>query len=112
MIYKKAPASAGVTGLILTVPVYGFLQWQFGEIAFLNRMAITFVVVLLVMWIMTIINPLPQPKEMPVRKDFDMKPAPLVKIPLNEGSPNLGAIIHPINTKTADDILPDQIRFF
>lgn len=54
MIFKRAPAIAGVTGLILTVPVYGFLQWQFGEIAFLNRMAVTFAVIIIVMLLMTI----------------------------------------------------------
>lgn len=80
MVFKRAPAFAGVAGLILTVPVYGFLQWQFGEIAFLNRMAITFVIVLIVMWVITFVNPLPEPKKMPVRKEFDMRPAPLVKI--------------------------------
>ncbi len=80
MIFKRAPASAGVTGLILTVPVYGFLQWQFGEIAFLNRMAITFVLVLLVMLIMTLLKPMAQLKEMPVREEFDMTAAPSVKI--------------------------------
>ena len=80
MIFKRAPASAGVTGLILTVPVYGFLQWQFGEIAFLNRMAITFIFVLLVMLIMTLRKPMAQPKVMPVREEFDMTAAPSVKI--------------------------------
>ena len=54
MIFKRAPAAAGVTGLILTVPVYGFLQWQFGDIAFLNRMAVTFFFVLIVMLLMTL----------------------------------------------------------
>jgi len=75
MIFKRAPAAAGVTGLLLTVPVYGFLQWQFGGIAFLNRMAITFAVVLLVMGIITLARPLSEPKVMPVREGFDMKPA-------------------------------------
>jgi len=79
MVFKKVPAIAGVTGLILTVPVYGFLQWQFGEIAFLNRMAITFGVVLLVMYIITLVNPLEKPKTMPVREEFDMKPATSAK---------------------------------
>lgn len=79
MISKRAPALAGVTGLILTVPVYGFLQWQFGEIAFLNRMAITFFVVLVVMYVITLAKPLDKLVEMPVRKDFDMQPAVLVK---------------------------------
>ena len=78
MIFKKAPAAAGVTGLILTVPVYGFLQWQFGEIAFLNRMAITFGVVLLVMLVITLAKPMAEPKVMPVREEFDMRPTPSV----------------------------------
>jgi SSS family solute:Na+ symporter len=67
MIFKRAPAAAGVTGLLLTVPVYGFLQWQFGEIAFLNRMAITFVVILVTMFVITKLKPLPEPRVMPVR---------------------------------------------
>ena len=80
MIFKKAPASSGVVGLILSVPVYGFLQWQFGSIAFLNRMAITFVFIFLVMLIMTYLKPLANPKDMPVREEFDMKPAASVKL--------------------------------
>ncbi len=75
MIFKKAPPAAGVTGLLLCVPVYGFLQWQFGEIAFLNRMAITFVIDLIVMGVITAVAPLPAPKVLPVREDFDMRPA-------------------------------------
>ncbi len=78
MIFKKVPPMAGVTGLILTVPIYGFLQWQFGEIAFLNRMAITFVFILIVMGIITKLKPLAEPKVMPVRQEFDMRPAPSV----------------------------------
>jgi SSS family solute:Na+ symporter len=78
MIFKKAPPAAGVTGLILTVPVYGFLQWQFGQVAFLNRMAITFAVILVVMYIITMIKPLAEPKKLPIREEFDMKPSPIV----------------------------------
>ncbi len=79
MIFKKAPAVSGVTGLILTVPVYGFLQWQFGSIAFLNRMAITFGIVLLAMLIITLAKPLDKPRDLPVREEFDMRPAAAVK---------------------------------
>jgi len=79
MIFKRAPAAAGVTGLIMTVPVYGFLQWQFGEIAFLNRMAITFAVILATMLVITLISPLNEPKLMPVRENFDMKISRSVK---------------------------------
>jgi len=78
MIVKKAPPAAGVTGLLLCVPVYGFLQWQFGDIAFLNRMAITFVADLIVMGVITAVAPLAEPKVLPVREEFDMRPTPSV----------------------------------
>lgn len=77
-IVKKAPAASGVAALLVSVPVYGFLQWQFGSIAFLNRMAITFIIILLTMSIITLLKPLEQPKQMPVNEDFDMRPAPSV----------------------------------
>jgi SSS family solute:Na+ symporter len=77
-IFKKAPPSAGVTALVLSVPVYGVLQWQFGEIAFLNRMALTFVIVIISMALITWRNPLAKAVEMPINTDFDMRPAPSV----------------------------------
>ena len=75
-IVKKAPPSAGVAALLVCVPVYGFLQLSFGEIAFLNRMAITFAVILLVMAIITALKPLKEPVKLPVREDIDMSPTP------------------------------------
>ncbi|MBN1292843.1 MAG: solute:sodium symporter family transporter [Candidatus Latescibacteria bacterium] len=78
LIIAKTPPAAGVTALLLNVPIYGFLLKFFNEIAFLNRMAITFGILLAVMAIITVISPLTKPKEMPVRKDFDMKPAPSI----------------------------------
>ncbi|MGE5437625.1 MAG: SLC5 family protein, partial [Syntrophothermus sp.] len=78
ILFKKAPASAGVSALLVCVPVYGFLQLFFGEIAFLNRMAITFVIILLIMTLITLFKPLKEPRTLPVRKDFDMTPQPRV----------------------------------
>jgi len=78
MVVKKAPANAGVMGLVLNPILYGFLLWQFGHLAFLNRMAITFGIIIIVMAIMTLLKPLHTPKTMPVRGEFDMKPAPAV----------------------------------
>jgi SSS family solute:Na+ symporter len=78
LIVKRAPAAAGVTGLLISVPIYGLLQWQYGQAAFLNRMAITFGVVLLVMLFITLVKPLPEPKVVPVREQFDMRPTPSV----------------------------------
>ena len=73
---KKAPPMAGVVALLACVPVYGFLQWQFGEIAFLNRMAITFGIILVLMTIITIVKPLKEPKKLPKRTDIDLSPTP------------------------------------
>lgn len=78
LLVKRAPAAAGVTALVATVPIYGFLQWQFGSIAFLNRMAITFGLILLIMLVITLVKPLKEPKVLPKREDFDMKPTPIV----------------------------------
>ncbi len=78
MIFKRAPSAAGIASLILSVPIYGFLQWQFGYIPFLNRMAITFGILIIVMAIITFLRPLKESKVMPVKEGFDMKPTPLV----------------------------------
>jgi SSS family solute:Na+ symporter len=75
-LVKKAPPSAGLAALILCVPIYGGLQLFFGEIAFLNRMAITFVAILIVMGLITYLKPLPEPVVLPKRDDFDMSPTP------------------------------------
>ena len=76
ILVKKAPPAAGVVALLACVPVYGFLQWQFNEIAFLNRMAITFGVVLLLMTVITLLKPLKESVQLPKRTDIDLSPTP------------------------------------
>ncbi len=91
MIFKRAPASAGVTALILNPIVYGLLFVFFGDfpyfvkagipighIAFLNRMAITFILLIGIMVVITVSRPLHKAKQMPVREGFDLRPAPSV----------------------------------
>jgi len=77
-IFKKAPAAAGITALVVCAPVYGLLHWQFSEIAYLNRMAITFIVTIIIMGIITLARPLAEAKPMPVQKDFDLRPSKAV----------------------------------
>ncbi len=79
LFIKRTPPAAGVTALVLSVPVYGFLKWQFGDIAFLNRIAINFIVLVIVMAIITLVRPLKQPKELPVQENFDMRSTPVLK---------------------------------
>ena len=79
LIFKRAPPSATTAALLLNVPVYGILHLKhFDNIVFLNKMAITFAVLILVMGIMTVLKPLDEPKTLPSRGGIDLKPAPSV----------------------------------
>ena len=79
LIFKRAPAAAGVTALVANPLIYGFLYWQFGDIAFLNRMAITFGIILVLQAAITFWRPLKKPMVLPVREAFDMRPSPVIK---------------------------------
>ncbi len=98
LIVKRAPKQAGVAALILNPILYGILLIFCGtlpyfdkigltlvKIAFLNRMAITFIIIIIVMGFITLVKPLAKPVKMPERKDFDMKTTTLVK--------RLGAVV-------------------
>jgi solute:Na+ symporter, SSS family len=74
LAFKRTPMAAGITALLLSPLCYGILLIFFSDIAFLNRMAITFFIIVATMGVMTIVNPLKKPVVMPVRKDFDMRP--------------------------------------
>ena len=69
---KKAPRFAGALGILTSPIVYGLLLMFAGDIAFLNRMAITFGASLLVMFILTFVKPLRQEVQMPVNEKMDM----------------------------------------
>jgi SSS family solute:Na+ symporter len=79
LFVKKAPRSAGLVSLLLNAPIYGLLMAFGGSIAFLNRMAITFAILIVVLTAMTLLKPLKVPVVMPVLKGFDMTPAPALK---------------------------------
>ncbi|MCI0515195.1 sodium/solute symporter [candidate division KSB1 bacterium] len=61
LIIRRAPASAGVVGLVTNIVVYGAMKLLFPEIQFLNRMAICFALCLVIMAGITILKPLSQP---------------------------------------------------
>ena len=76
---RWTPPAAAVTGLVLNIPVYGLLHLgAFENICFLNKMAITFGVIVAVMGAITLLFPLKQPVVLPVKRDFNTTPAPLV----------------------------------
>jgi SSS family solute:Na+ symporter len=70
MIFKKSPAAAGVTALVASPVIYGILFFAASNLAFLNRMAITFGVILALMALITWWRPLTQPVVMPEREGF------------------------------------------
>lgn len=77
-VVKRAPEAAGAAALLVSAPVYGLLQWQFSHIAYLNRMAVTFGVVIGVMILMTALRPNPAPKILPIREDLSLRADPVV----------------------------------
>jgi len=91
-LFKRAPKQAGIAALVLNPIIYGILLIFFGTIpylneigltiipiAFLNRMAITFIIIFIVMGVITYLKPLDKPVTMPKRRDFNMTPTPVVK---------------------------------
>lgn len=79
---KRAPALAGTLALITSPIFYTLLMFLpfTKDIAFLNRMAISFGLVLLTMTITTIANPLAQPVVMPKNETLDLRSSPVAKV--------------------------------
>jgi len=88
LLVKRAPAAAGAVAMALSPVIYAITMVLFGNIpffvehhitivsiAFLNRMTISFVLLLLTMTVMTIVSPMKKPVEFPVLREFDMTPA-------------------------------------
>ncbi len=78
-LVHRCPRYAGWLGILLNVVLYGTLKVVAPEIAFLNRMAICFGAVLLVLAILTVVNPLKKPVDMPVNPDIELTHSPAAK---------------------------------
>ncbi|WP_210463194.1 MULTISPECIES: sodium/sugar symporter [Rufibacter] len=55
--WKRTTSPAALTAAVLTIPLSTFLKFQFPEIPFLDRMGIVFVVCVLLMIIITLLDP-------------------------------------------------------
>jgi len=80
LIAKRAPGICGVVGLLLNPPMYFILSKVFPALSFLDRMAVSFGCVLLVMYIITLIKPLEKPIELPSRSTIAMKSSSVARI--------------------------------
>ncbi len=72
LIMRKAPPVSGVVGLLTSIVSYGVLKVAVPQIQFLNRMAICFVLCLVVMQIITVIKPLASPIEFRQNTTIDL----------------------------------------
>jgi SSS family solute:Na+ symporter len=73
VLVHREPRACGTVGLIINPILYGSLKYFAPGIAFLNRMAICFFIILAVLAIMTLLKPLPQPITLPVNEGMDMR---------------------------------------
>lgn len=88
----RTPRYFGAVGIGLNVLSYGGFKWFIGpflvskgwwyadQIAFLDRMAICFFIVLTAGILLTLIKPMPKPVTMPVNEQIDLKSSPGAKI--------------------------------
>ena len=72
LLVRRAPYMSGVVGLLTSVATYGILMLVWPSLQFLNRMAVSFGVVLAVMIVMTVVSPLPQPIEFKQKGDLQL----------------------------------------
>ncbi|MBN2414641.1 sodium/solute symporter [bacterium] len=79
IIVKRAPALCGIVGLIINPLIYGLLKMLLPGLAFLDRMAVSFAGVLLVMTVITLIRPLAEPKKIRVRSTIDLEASKTAK---------------------------------
>ena len=75
LLVHRAPRHAGTVGLLLNPILYGTLKYAAPGIAFLDRMAICFGIVLVVLIAMTAAKPLPEPVTMPTNPKMDLTPS-------------------------------------
>jgi len=79
-VVKRAPSAAGVGALVLSAPIYGFLQWRWADVPYLHRMLITFSILVAVMAAITWWRPLDEPRTLPVRPAIDLRGSRLAQI--------------------------------
>jgi solute:Na+ symporter, SSS family len=78
-VVKRTPAAAALTGMLINVPVYGLLHLPvFSGICFLNKMAITFTLIVLAMAAVTAWRPRRELVTMPVNARFSQRSDPLI----------------------------------
>jgi SSS family solute:Na+ symporter len=77
---RRAPKICGIIGLVTNIIAYSVLKFAVPSIQFLNRMAICFALVLIVMSLITLVKPLAQPMQFERKTNIDLKTSNGAKI--------------------------------
>jgi hypothetical protein len=80
MLVPTAPGASGVAALIAGPVIYGLFQWFAPGLHFLIQVAVTFQLVLLIMFLITFWKPLEKPGTLPVREDIVITASPAAKL--------------------------------
>ncbi len=79
-IWKKVPAIAAIWGMLLNIPIYGLCLLLMPDVSYMHHMEITFTIIALFIVVMTKINPLEKPFELPVRNEIKVKMNNTIKV--------------------------------
>jgi len=80
LIIPKAPPVAAIAALLGNIVIYGLLLRLLPDVAFLNHMGITFIVLVIIMTVITLIKPLSEPVKLPVKEEIDVTPSFAAKV--------------------------------
>ncbi|GAB4234410.1 MAG: hypothetical protein Kow00109_07390 [Acidobacteriota bacterium] len=73
LLMRRAPRSAGLAGLLTSIIAYGVLKFTVPSLQFLNRMAVTFALSILVICLLRVARPLAQAVDFEVRTSMQLE---------------------------------------
>ncbi|UCF37356.1 MAG: sodium/solute symporter [Acidobacteriota bacterium] len=73
LVFRRAPRSSGIVGLLTSIGSYGLLKLLAPSIQFLNRMAISFALCILVILIMTALKPMKEAIEFEAKTSLNLE---------------------------------------
>lgn len=79
-LVAKAPRYVGWMGIVLNIALYGGLKYFVPQLVFLNRMAVCFFAVVLLLALITALNPLKQPVQLPVNREIALESSRTARI--------------------------------
>lgn len=80
LLIRRGPPVCGVVGLVTNMIAYGLLKLALPNLQFLNRMAVCFALCLLVMGLITLAKPLPQPVEFKQKTSIALESSRTAKV--------------------------------